>query len=402
MKKLLALAALTIGLNLSASHLLGGFINATQLGYTDTVTINVTLFGDPQGVSLPSSIVLNDLVKTNGFYQNSTTIALTRQSTGSWQGINTALYSATVVLPAGEHRLIYTNCCRGILTNASSAMNSNFTIALDYSKKALGTIPNSAPVVLNYLPVKWINGVTSQSMLFAFDPDGDSIMVEKDDAINQHANNTFVPLAPFSQLTSYGSYSVDPTGLIKWKPNTLGQFGTGFKITEYRNGQLIGVNRIQQVFQVENGSTPLIAAPFNMSFNADSTVTITHDLVNGDSAYVGFTGSNYLNAQLVILGTTITKVASIAWNTAWNITDLTNPGTYRGYLRIYGSNSNMDFPVKLVINSTIGLEENIADCNTQYSVYDWYGRYMGASLEGLKGLFVIRYSNGKAEKVLCN
>lgn len=56
----------------------------------------------------------------------------------------------------------------------------------------------------------------------------------------------------------------------------------------------------------------------------------------------------------------------------------------------------------LVVPSTIGIQENIADCNTQYSVYDWYGRYMGASLEGLKGLFVVRYDNGKAEKVLCN
>jgi hypothetical protein len=398
MKKLLTLLTLALGFNLSASHLLGGFINATQYGLTDTVSIQVTLFSDPQGIPGSSSITLNDLIKTNGFYQNSSTIALTQQSTGSWQGVITTIYSGTVVLPAGEHRLIYTNCCRGMLSNASSAMNSNFTIALDYNKTAANTVTNSAPYILNFLPVKWINGVTSQSMLFAYDVDGDSVSVEMDDAINQHANNTFVPLAPFSQLTSYGSYNVDPNGLIKWKPNTLGQFATGFKVSEYRNGQVIGVSRVQQVFQVENGSTPLIVAPFNMNFNADSTITIQHDLLNGDSAYVGFTGSNYLNAQLVILGTTINKVG----NTTWSVTNLNTAGTYRGYLRIYGSNSNMDFPIRLVINSTIGLEENIANYNTQYEVYDWYGRYMGTSLEGLKGLFVIRYSNGKAEKVLCN
>ena len=390
--------ALALGFNLSASHLLGGFINVIQLGFTDTVTIQVTLFSDPQGIGNPTTLTLNDLVKVNGFYQTSTNISLTQQSTGTWQGVNTAVYSTVTTLSAGEHRLIYTNCCRGMLSNASSAMNSNFTIALDYLKTASGTTTNSAPYILNYLPVKWVQGSTAQTVLFAFDMDGDSIMIEKDDALNQHANNVFVPLAPFNQLGNYGAYSVDPTGLIKWKPGTLGQFGTGFKVSEFRNGTLIGVNRIQQVFQVESGSTPQVSAPFNMTINADSTISIAHDIVNGDSAYVGFTGSNYLNAQLVILGTTINKVG----NTTWSVTNLTTPGTYKGYLRIYGSNSNMDFPVRLVINSTIGLEENIADFNTQYEVYDWYGRYMGSNIKwaDLKGLYVIRYSNGKVEKVL--
>lgn len=398
MKKLLIALFSVATFAANASHLLGGFINTIQSGYTDTVTVTVTLFSDPQGIGNPQSITLNDLVKINGFYQASGNITLTQQSTGTWQGVNTTVYSTTTYMAAGEHRLIYTNCCRGILTNATSSMNSNFTIALDYMKTAQGTTPNSAPFVLNYLPVKWVNGVTSQSMLFTFDVDGDSIMVEKDDAINQHANNTFVPLAPFTQLTSYGSYNVDPSGLIKWKPNTLGQFGTGFKISEYRNGQLIGVSRVQQVFQVENGSTPMIVAPFNMSINNDSTITIEYDLVNGDSAYVGFTGSNYLNAQLVILGVTPNKVA----NTTWSITGLNTPGVYKGYLRIYGSNSNMDFPVSLVVTSTIGIEEDIVYRDMQYSVYDWYGRYMGNSLEGLKGLYVIRYENGKAEKIFVN
>lgn len=398
MKKLLIILTLALGFNANASHLLGGFINILQKGASDTVDVTVTLFSDPQGIPNPSTITLNSLTKVNSFYQNPVTISASQISTGSWQGLNITTYKVTTYLAAGEYRIIYTNCCRGILTNATSSMNSNFTIALDYKKTPLGTVPNSAPYILNYLPVKWVNGATAQSMIFTFDADGDSISVEADDAINQHANSTFVPLAPFTQLTGYGSYNVDPTGLVKWKPNTLGQFGTGFKISEYRNGQLIGVNRMQQVFQVENGSLPVISAPFNMVINADSTVTIQHNLVNGDSIYVGFTGVNYLNAQLVILGTNINKVGG----TTWSITDLTNVGTYRGYLRINGSNCNMDFPITLQVGSTIGIEENINSTELQYLVYDWYGRIVGDKLEGLKGLYVIRYSNGQVEKVLCN
>ena len=395
MKKLiLALGLVMTTLSVQASHLLGGFINVTQHGFTDTVTIDVTLFSDPQGIANPTTITLTDLVKVNSFYQSPTTIAVMQTGTGTWQGINTSVYSVVTTLPAGDHRLIYTNCCRGILTNATSSMNSNFTIALDYKKTAAGTVPNSAPFVLNYLPVKWVNGSTSQSMLFAFDLDGDSVLIEMDDAINQHANNVFVPLAPFTQLTSYGSYNVDPNGLIKWKPNTLGQFGTGFKISEFRNGQLIGMNRVQQVFQVENGSTPNVIAPFNMTINNDSTITILHDLVDGDSLYVGFTGSNYLGTQLVVLGTTINGVS----NTTWSMTDLTLPGVYHGFLRIYGSNSNMDFPITMIITSTIGVDElTIAK---SYEVWDWMGNLIGKNVDWrqLHGFYILRYDDGRIEK----
>jgi len=395
MKKLiLGLGLVMTTLSVQASHLLGGFINVVQHGFTDTVTIDVTLFSDPQGIANPTTITLTDLVKVNSFYQNPTTITITQSGTGTWQGINTSVYSVVTTLPSGDHRLIYTNCCRGILTNATSSMNSNFTIALDYKKTAAGTVPNSAPFVLNYLPVKWVNGSTSQSMLFAFDLDGDSVLIEMDDAINQHANNVFVPLAPFTQLTNYGSYNVDPNGLIKWKPNTLGQFGTGFKISEFRNGQLIGMNRVQQVFQVETGSTPNVIAPFNMTFNNDSTITILHDLVDGDSLYVGFTGSNYLGTQLVVLGTTINGVS----NTTWSMTDLTLPGVYHGFLRIYGSNSNMDFPITMIVTSTIGVDElTIAK---GYEVWDWMGNFIGKNVEWkeLHGFYILRYDDGRIEK----
>jgi len=397
MKKLfLMLSLILTSITMQASHLLGGFINTIQHGYSDTVTVYVTLFSDPQGIGNPNSLVLNDLIKVNGFYQSSSNITLSQQSTGTWQGVNTAVYSTVTTLTAGEHRLIYTNCCRGMLSNASSSMNSNFTISLDYTKTASGTIPNSAPFIANYLPIKWVNGVQSQSMIFTFDLDGDSIFIEMDDAINQHSNNTFVPLSPFTQLTSYGSYNVGTNGLIKWTPNTLGQYGTGFKVSEYRNGTLIGVNRIQQVFQVETGSTPQISAPFNMTINSDSTVTITHDLLNGDSTYVGFTASNYQNAQLVIIGATINKAS----NTTWSITDLNTSGTYKGYLRVYSLNSNMDFPVNLVVNSTIGVEE--LNKPSFYQIYDIYGNlfYEGEDIpyNYMKGLYIIR--NGyKTEKV---
>jgi len=54
-----------------------------------------------------------------------------------------------------------------------------------------------------------------------------------------------------------------------------------------------------------------------------------------------------------------------------------------------------------VVASTIGLEENTLEELT-YEVYDWYGRYLGTSLENKKGFLILRYNNGKVEKVFCN
>ena len=391
MKKLfLLVACVFFTLTASASHLMGGYMQTYQRGNTDTVDLYVTLFTDPQGIS-QSTIVVNEYKLVNNFYQSQSSITITSPQTGYFQGMNVSQYHTVLVLSSGDYRFVYTNCCRGMLSNASSAMNSNFTIGLDYKKT---TTPNSSPVLLNFLPSTWTNGTSSQTMMYTFDMDGDSILIEKDDALNQYANATFVPLSPFSQLGNYGSYFVSTNGLVSWNPNTQGTFGTGYKISEYRNGSLIGLNRVQQVYSVVQGSTPMITNPFNMTFNTDSTVTIEHDLVDGDSVYVGFTASNITNAQLFIYGVPTTDMST----TTWSMSNL-QVGTWEGFLRVFNGNCLVDYPLSFEVTSTIGIEENIANRNMKYEVYDWYGKYMGTTLENQKGFRILRYENGKVEKV---
>jgi len=90
---------------------------------------------------------------------------------------------------------------------------------------------------------------------------------------------------------------------------------------------------------------------------------------------------------------------------SWTPTMLGNFGTgfeiaeYRNGAKIGVQRIQWTFRV---LTSTIGIEENIADRNMQYEVYDWYGRYLGTSLENQKGFLILRYSNGKVEKVFCN
>jgi len=383
MKKMMILFALVVSLTANASHLLGGHIQAVQRNTSDTVDLVVTLYSDPQGIGSPTTLYLNEYKISNGVYVSTGNVTATQNNTYTWQGFNISVYTTTVTRTAGNYRWVYTNCCRGMLSNASSAMNSNFTIGLDYRKTAIG-VPNSAPILINQLPMKWVVNDTAQSIIYALDIDGDSVVVEEDDALNQYSTTgTFTPLSPFSQLNTYGMYYVDGSGLVIWGPTTTGVYGTGYKVSEYRNGTLIGVNRIQQVYSVVQGSTPSIPWPF---------IQVNHDLLNGDSTEIYIHSLNATNTELFIPEVDVTKTSDSTW-----VLNNLQVGTYRAVARVTNGSSNNDYQFTLIVNSTIGIEE--FELPITCKVYDWYGRYKGNSLEGLKGFHIIRYSNGKVEKV---
>ena len=383
MKKLFLLMSLVFAtLTTNASHLLGGYLQTYQIGSTDTLYLEMVLFSDPQGISLPTTLTLNEYKLTNGFYQSNSNVSVTKVTTSTWQGVNVSLYNATITRTNGDYRWVYTSCCRGMHTNATSSMNSNFTIGIDYQKS---NTPNSTPLLLNMLPVNWVLNDTAQSVLFVVDVDGDSVMIEKDDALNQYANGVFVPLSPFNQLDVYGYYYVDVDGTITWVPNTNGQFATGYKITEVRNGQIIGVNRVQQVYMTQSGSTPSIPWPF---------VQVNHDLVNGDSTEIYIQSMNATSTELFVENVSVTQTS----DSTWSLVDL-QVGTYRAVARVSSNSSNMDYPFTFKVLSTIGIEENILHSNMEYKVYDWYGKYMGNNLENQKGFRILHYENGDVEKV---
>jgi hypothetical protein len=84
--------------------------------------------------------------------------------------------------------------------------------------------------------------------------------------------------------------------------------------------------------------------------------------------------------------------------TTWSMSNL-QVGTWEGFLRVFNGNCLVDYPLSFEVTSTIGIEENIANRNMKYEVYDWYGKYMGTTLENQKGFRILRYENGKVEKV---
>lgn len=304
MKKLLVLLALALGLNASASHIMGGMIGVVQTSQ-DSTSVGMYLISDGQGVPMPQVIHIEkwEMNSVGGYVQNGY-ITVERSSINTFQGQSITNYVSDYLdLDSNKYRFIYRDCCWGMLNNSQNSFNSGFIISADYWH-----IPyNSTPYALNPL---WINlqKDTLNSMkpiwgiinCFMNEIDGDSVEVSQTDLYMGYANGVFI-----SQTYTQLSMHVDNDS-ISWTPTTLGRFGTGFMVKDYRNGQLIGTQRVQWTF--------------------------------------------------------------------------------------------------LVVASTVGIEEDIVYRDTQYSVYDWYGRYMGDNINWpeLKGLYVIRYSNGKVEKVLCN
>ena len=287
-------------LTTSASHLLGGMVAVAQTSQ-DSTSIGVYLVADSQGITPNTIYVEKWEMNSQGWYVQNGTIALDKYNTNTHQGFNVVNYGSDYLdLDSNKYRFIYKNCCWGGLSNSSNSFNSEFVISADYWHIPNNSLPfaenplwiNLQKDTLNTMKPMW--GVFN---CFLSQLDNDSVDILQSDLYSGYANGTFVPQT-HTQIPLYVS-----NDSISWTPTTIGNFGTGFEIVEYRNGDKIGIQRIQWTFRV--------------------------------------------------------------------------------------------------LSSTIGIEENVSDMNPSYEVYDWTGKFIGknANWEELSGFYIIKYSNGKIEKV---
>ena len=299
MKRLMILVALVVSLTANASQLLGGMVTVAQTSQ-DSTSIGVYLLTDPQGIAGPNTIYVEKWeMNSQGWYVQNGTVALDKSSTLSHQGFNVNTYVSDYLdLDSNKYRFIYKNCCWGMLSNSSNSFSSEFIISADYWHIPNNSLPYAEnPLIVNLQKdtLNTMKPIWGNYNCFLSQLDNDSVNVTQSDLYSGYANGTFVPQV-HTALNMYVS-----NDSISWTPTTLGNYGTGFEIAEYRNGDKIGIQRIQWTFRV--------------------------------------------------------------------------------------------------LTSTISIEENILDLTTEYRVYDWNGRYLGNTLEGQNGFLILRYSNGKVEKI---
>lgn len=245
----LSILAFFVSFTISASHILGGMLTVSQTSFDSTA---VGLY----------------LVSDAGFYnmsQNATVQQWERDSQGNWsltnyvtvtkvaglphQGSNVYTYSSDYLdLDSGEYRFVYETCCWQPLNNSPYSYNSDIVISADYLH-----IPNNSLAYME-MPL-WINmqkdSVNVLRPMFGIfncfftEPDGDSVDLIQTQLYQDHFNGVF-SVQP-SQSPSNMWVHTDSMTFVS---STLGLVGNGFEIKEYRNGQLLGTQRIQWPFRV--------------------------------------------------------------------------------------------------------------------------------------------------------
>lgn len=164
------------------------------------------------------------------------------------------IYEKILTLPPtqGGYYISYTRCCRtGMISNLSNGLNEGLTVGTTIPGTASGIGQNSSPIIGPEPEIFLCVDQPIDFDLAALDPDGDSLVYELVNPLSGTYDPNLPPPYPnVSFGTGYtatqplgvsSSVNLDPiTGVLSMLPTQQGMFQFGLKVTEYRNGQLVG------------------------------------------------------------------------------------------------------------------------------------------------------------------
>ncbi len=275
MKKFLLVALCLISINVSASHIAGGSITYKWITGND-YEITLELIADCQGI-IPSNNANIEIASLSTFFTFNTTVNLigipqqlnlicassANQSScngGSLPSYKLYSYKDTVTLPSSDSwKMSYEDCCRNgsistLMTPSSTGFrvealldNTNLVInnSPQFNNDAVMILYANQPVSLNYS---------------ATENDGDSLTFEFQTALDMSTipviyNVPFSYLNPFSSSTAISINN--NSGVITATPDQLQVFVMAVKVSEYRNGSLIGYVMRDIQCMVINGANNL-------------------------------------------------------------------------------------------------------------------------------------------------
>lgn len=262
-----------------------------------------------------------------------------------------AIYQTTITLPplAGGYNLVYQRCCRnGTILNLVNPGDVGSTYMAHIPDPALA-VCNSSPHFNNFPPIFLCSGVPLNFDHSATDPDGDSLHYSLCDpytgltancpilgpqtatGCNEVADPPSYPLVPW--ITPYnGSYpmssspalAVNPvTGLMTGTPNMIGQWVIGVCVEEYRNGQLISINKRDFQFNVVNCGIPVASFPTQQPFCFGLPSQFSQNSINAFTYHWDFGETGLTNDTSNLFSPTWTY--SALGN--YTVTLIVNPGT---------------------------------------------------------------------------
>ena len=295
-------------LSLKATHIVGGEMTYKCLGnnqYEIKLTIfrdcfnGIPWFDDPAAIGVFDNItneelfLLNQLVDLDQMLNDTLDPTLDDECLVVPPNVcvNTTTYTTVMTLPfrANGYHLSYQRCCRNnTIINLIAPEDVGATYNVVITEEAQLEC-NSSPVFNEWPPLYLCANVPFEIDQSAVDIDGDSLVYKLCNPLTGATPAAPMPQPPFLNPPPYDTvpwlpgYSMDnminlapnppmtidsETGMLTGTPTVLGQFVIGICVEEYRNGELIGLNR--RDYQVNIGDCQAVIAAFA---NSDGNVT---------------------------------------------------------------------------------------------------------------------------------
>jgi gliding motility-associated-like protein len=328
-KQLLACSALllTLCFDCRATHIVGSEIYYTCLGNNQyQITLKVyrdcflgeAPFDSPGYISIynnAGNLVVNLDVYNNGVTQVPVIISNPCLQAPPNVCVEEAVYTVTTSLPfsSGGYHIAYQRCCRnGTIVNLNDPGSQGATSYVYVPETALNNC-NSSPRFNSFPPIALCAGDPLVFDHSASDLDGDLIVYS---LCAPNIGGTVADPAPspadappYNQVTWLSAYSTSypmasnpalsidaTTGMLTGTPTQQGQFVVGVCAEEFRNGQLISVNKRDFQFNVVSCVSNIEAViPIPTTFHDPCTgreVTFDNQSVNASSYYWDFGVAN--------------------------------------------------------------------------------------------------------------
>lgn len=330
---------LCLQLNIYATHIVGGEIYYDYLGnsqYKITLKVYRDCYNGIPPLDNPARINIFDnngnVVKSLDVYLSSVTSLPPSINNPCIQAPNTVcveegIYEFTETLPpqVGGYYIVYQRCCRN---NTILNLISPGGVGSTYWEHIPGpevALPNSSPRFKKFPPIFICNGIDIKFDHSAIDPDGDVLVYSLCHAYNgldaccpiipagtpfssQYCNspppscptnyapppyNSVPYLSPYNgtyPMASSPAISIHPnTGFMNGVPSLNGQWVISVCVSEYRNGQLIGVHHREFQFNVVTCTVTVWSAMQSQTQKCDGyTVNFVNQSIGATTFYWNF------------------------------------------------------------------------------------------------------------------
>jgi len=381
-KRFLIIILLILGLakNASATHIYGADFFYTYVSGT-TYTVTLVIYGDCEArfsgnvfASL-STASPEVMVYKNGTYKQSTNLTIQSPSAGvevtpvcPAQLSNTACVSTSTTIPGVKKftysgnitlndtssnwlfeftgNLVTSNAGRSnMITNINNPGSS--TIRLDATLNNAG-ITNSSPVYTTIpTPFFCINKAANFNP-GTVDPNTDSLVYALVAGYNSSTGTTVSYKTGYSATTplatSTGTFSFNTsTGQLSFTPNLVQRSLVVYKVSEYRNGKLVGTSMREMTFVVLNNcnnnaptgsisSNNIGTITNNTTINvcqSSGTLTFNINPTDADSNVINISAAGVPTSATFNISNNNTTTPSTAFS--WNVTNVA-PGAYTFFL----------------------------------------------------------------------